>query len=84
MLIAVSAETNQGLDSQVAHHFGRCPFFAMVEVEGEEENVPLVITAEDGTVDEEAQKVAFEFINSQPGIKEKIILAGAGLSVKNS
>jgi len=36
MLIAVSADTNQGLDSRVAHHFGRCPFFALVEVEGEE------------------------------------------------
>ena len=36
MLIAVSADTNQGLDSQVAHHFGRCPFFALVEVEGKE------------------------------------------------
>jgi len=33
MRIAVSAETNQGLESQVAHHFGRCPFFALVEVE---------------------------------------------------
>ena len=36
MLIAVSADTNQGLDSQVAHHFGRCPYFALVEVEGKE------------------------------------------------
>jgi predicted Fe-Mo cluster-binding NifX family protein len=36
MLIAVSAETNQGLQSQVAHHFGRCPFFALVDVEGKE------------------------------------------------
>jgi predicted Fe-Mo cluster-binding NifX family protein len=33
MRIAVSADTNQGLQSQVAHHFGRCPFFALVEVE---------------------------------------------------
>jgi predicted Fe-Mo cluster-binding NifX family protein len=33
MRIAVSVETNQGLESQVAHHFGRCPFFALVEVE---------------------------------------------------
>jgi predicted Fe-Mo cluster-binding NifX family protein len=32
MRIVVSAETNQGLESQVAHHFGRCPFFALVEV----------------------------------------------------
>jgi predicted Fe-Mo cluster-binding NifX family protein len=36
MRIAVSAETNQGADSQVAHHFGRCPFFALVQVDGEE------------------------------------------------
>lgn len=36
MRIAVSAETNQELESVVAHHFGRCPFFALVEVEGEE------------------------------------------------
>lgn len=36
MLIALSAETNQGLESQVAGHFGRCPFFALVEVEGVE------------------------------------------------
>ena len=36
MRIAVSAETNQGADSRVAHHFGRCPFFALVDVEGKE------------------------------------------------
>ena len=36
MLIVVSAETKQGLDSAVAHHFGRCPYFALVEVDGEE------------------------------------------------
>lgn len=35
MRIAVSAETKQGLDSQVAHHFGRCPFFAFVEIEND-------------------------------------------------
>ena len=33
MRIAVSADTNQGLESQVAQHFGRCPFFALVEVD---------------------------------------------------
>ena len=43
MRIAVSAETNQGFDSQVAHHFGRCPFFALVEVEGEQiESVRII------------------------------------------
>lgn len=33
MRIAISTETNNGLDSIVAHHFGRCPFFALVDVE---------------------------------------------------
>jgi predicted Fe-Mo cluster-binding NifX family protein len=32
MRIAVSAENNLGLESSVAHHFGRCPYFALVEV----------------------------------------------------
>ena len=34
MRIAVSVETNNDLDSIVAHHFGRCPYFAFVDVEG--------------------------------------------------
>lgn len=36
MRIAVSAETNNELDSLVAQHFGRCPFFALVDLEGTE------------------------------------------------
>jgi len=34
MKIAVSIETNNELDSIVAQHFGRCPYFAIVEVDG--------------------------------------------------
>ena len=34
MRIAISVETKDGLDSIVAHHFGRCPFFALIDVEG--------------------------------------------------
>ncbi len=33
MRIAVSVDTNNGLDSVVAAHFGRCPYFALVDVE---------------------------------------------------
>ncbi|MFB1488950.1 MULTISPECIES: NifB/NifX family molybdenum-iron cluster-binding protein [unclassified Thiocapsa] len=33
MKIAVTAETSQGLDSQVAQHFGHAPFFILVDVE---------------------------------------------------
>jgi len=36
MRIAVSAEDNNGLESQVAHHFGRCPYFAIIDVEDKE------------------------------------------------
>lgn len=36
MRVAISIDTNDGLDSIVAHHFGRCPFFAFVDVEGNE------------------------------------------------
>ncbi len=36
MIIAISAEDSQAFDSQVAHHFGRCPFFALVQVEGDQ------------------------------------------------
>jgi predicted Fe-Mo cluster-binding NifX family protein len=35
MRIAISSETNAGLDAPVAEHFGRCPFFTLVEVEGD-------------------------------------------------
>jgi len=43
MKIAISVETNDGLDSIVAHHFGRCPFFALVNVEGKEVKTVEVI-----------------------------------------
>ncbi|AUB82842.1 NifB/NifX family molybdenum-iron cluster-binding protein [Candidatus Thiodictyon syntrophicum] len=33
MKIAITAETDQGLDSQVAQHFGHAPFFVLVEVD---------------------------------------------------
>lgn len=36
MKVAVSLETSQGLESVVAHHFGRCPHFALVELAGGE------------------------------------------------
>jgi predicted Fe-Mo cluster-binding NifX family protein len=36
MRIAISVETNDGLDSIVAHHFGRCPYFALVDLDGDD------------------------------------------------
>ena len=36
MRIAISAQTSNGLDSTTAQHFGRCPYFAIVDVQGKE------------------------------------------------
>jgi predicted Fe-Mo cluster-binding NifX family protein len=44
MRIAVSAETNNGLESIVAQHFGRCPYFALVDLEGKEVKAVQVVT----------------------------------------
>jgi len=36
MRIAVSSESNQGLESSVSAHFGRCPYYVIVDVEDRE------------------------------------------------
>lgn len=36
MLIVISLETNNALESTVAHHFGRCPYFGLVTTEEKE------------------------------------------------
>ncbi len=43
MRIAVSVDTNRGLDSQVAQHFGRCPWFAFVDLNGHEVEAVSVV-----------------------------------------
>ncbi len=36
MRVAVSVDNNNGLDSVVSPHFGRCPYFVLVDLEGRE------------------------------------------------
>ncbi|HBF42523.1 MAG TPA: hypothetical protein DDW42_02620 [Desulfobacteraceae bacterium] len=36
MIIALAADDNNGMDAVLSHHFGRCPHYIFVEVEGEE------------------------------------------------
>jgi predicted Fe-Mo cluster-binding NifX family protein len=36
MRIAISSETNTGLDAPVAGHFGHSPFFTLIDLEGEQ------------------------------------------------
>ena len=33
MRIAISAANNNGMESTVSHHFGRCPFFILVDMD---------------------------------------------------
>lgn len=43
MRVAISLNESNGLDSAVAGHFGRCPFFGVVEVEeGEVKSIEVV------------------------------------------
>jgi len=43
MRIAVSVDTNDGLDSVVAAHFGRCPYFAIVDLDDGQIQSTLVV-----------------------------------------
>ncbi len=36
MRIAISSDNNNGIDSVVSPHFGRCPYFVLVDMEGQE------------------------------------------------
>lgn len=36
MRLAISLQTNNGLESLVSGHFGRCPYFALVDIDGDE------------------------------------------------
>jgi predicted Fe-Mo cluster-binding NifX family protein len=38
MRVAISADNSDGLDSVVSPHFGRCPYFVLVDLEGREVN----------------------------------------------
>jgi predicted Fe-Mo cluster-binding NifX family protein len=35
MRVAISADTNDGLESVVSPHFGRCPYFVLVDLDGQ-------------------------------------------------
>ncbi len=56
MIIAFSSDDNKGLEGILAYHFGRCPYFTFVEVEGNSvknvtvENNPYINSHEPGVV----------------------------------
>jgi predicted Fe-Mo cluster-binding NifX family protein len=63
MRIAISADTDLGLESMVSPHFGRCPHYALVDVEGQ--TITSVKTVPNPYYQEHVPGVVPEFINKQ-------------------
>ena len=69
--IAFACEENKGLESEMSGHFGRCPFFMMVEVEGRDvKNVEAVVNP---YFNGHVPGVVPQFINTQ---KANVMIAG--------
>jgi len=60
MKIAFASEDGRGLESMVAHHFGRCPYYVFVEVEGKE--VKRVETKENPFFERHEPGIVPEFV----------------------
>ncbi len=63
MRIAVSADDNNGLDSVVSPHFGRCAYYVLADLEGRE--VKQVNTIANPYYGQHAPGVVPDFIHSQ-------------------
>ncbi|MCD6413164.1 MAG: NifB/NifX family molybdenum-iron cluster-binding protein [Elusimicrobia bacterium] len=71
MRIAIASEENKGLESAVAHHFGRCPYYVFAEVE--EGVVKKVETKENPFFASHEPGVAPRYIANE---KANVIIAG--------
>ena len=45
MQIGVATESNSGLEAEISGHFGRCPYYVIVEVEEDKVKQPVKIIA---------------------------------------
>jgi predicted Fe-Mo cluster-binding NifX family protein len=43
MRVAISVEDSNGLNSRISHHFGRCPYFALVDLDGNDVQEVMII-----------------------------------------
>jgi predicted Fe-Mo cluster-binding NifX family protein len=71
MRIAVSTETNAGLDAPVAGHFGGCPFFTLIDLEADQVQAVQVVANPYLSGHEPGQVP--EFVHSQGA---EVVLAG--------
>jgi predicted Fe-Mo cluster-binding NifX family protein len=63
MRIAISTESDSGLEAAVSPHFGRCPFFTLVDLEGEK--VASVRAIQNPYHQEHVPGAVPQFINGQ-------------------
>lgn len=63
MRIAVSTDTDQGLEAPVSPHFGRCPYYTLVDVEGQ--TITSVKTVPNPYYPDHVPGVVPEFIHMQ-------------------
>lgn len=69
--IAFACETNQGLQSEMSGHFGRCPYYAIVDIDGQEiKNVQVI---DNPYFNNHVPGVVPQFISSQ---KVNVMIAG--------
>ena len=45
MQIGVAAESNSGLEAEISRHFGRCPYYVILEAEEEKVKQPVKVIA---------------------------------------
>ena len=43
MRIGIAAESSEGVEAKVARHFGRCPYYVIVETDGENVKEPVKV-----------------------------------------
>lgn len=63
MKIAISTEEKNGLESRVSHHFGRCPYYVLVDVQ--DQQVQAVEGIENPFCTQHQPGMVPEFINGQ-------------------
>jgi len=71
MKIAFASAENKGLESMVAQHFGRCPYYVFVDVEGNE--VKSIETKENPYFNSHERGVVPQFIAKE---NANVIIAG--------
>ncbi len=71
MKIAFASEENKGLESMVAQHFGRCPYYVFVDVESND--VKCIETKENPYFDSHKPGVVPHFIAKE---NANVIIAG--------